>query len=69
MSFVRQWALTEKDKLYWEWKVLDGKMVAVVAIHETNANAPDLKEKRRSSRISTKELNTEKLETYRKKRK
>jgi hypothetical protein len=69
ISFVRQWALTEKDKLYWEWKVVDGEMIAVVAKHETNAITPDLKEERRSRRISTKELDTEKLETGRKKRK
>ena len=65
ISFVRQWALTEKDKLYWEWKVVDGEMIAVVAKHETNTITPDLKEERRSRRISTKELDTEKLETGR----
>jgi hypothetical protein len=46
MSFVRQWALTDKDKLYWEWKVIDGEMIAVVAKHE-----PDLKKERKSRRI------------------
>ena len=69
MSFVRQWALTEKDKLYWEWNVVDGEMVAVVMKHEPNTFTPDLKEERRSRRISTKELDTEKLQTGRKKRK
>jgi hypothetical protein len=68
MSFVRQWALTEKDKLCWEWKVVDGEMIAVVAKHEPNAFTPILKE-RKSHRISTKELETEKLETGRKNRK
>jgi hypothetical protein len=27
------WTL-DKDKLYWEWKVVDGEMVAVVAKHD-----------------------------------
>ncbi len=55
MSFVRQWALTEKDKLYWEWKVIDGEMIAVVAKHEPNTFTPDLKE-RKSRRIPKKGL-------------
>ncbi|HSN95759.1 MAG TPA: hypothetical protein VLR10_01055 [Nitrososphaeraceae archaeon] len=55
MSFVRQWALTEKDKLYWEWKVVDGEMVAVVAKHEPSTFTPRFKE-------------GEKLETVKKKR-
>ena len=54
MSFVRQWALTEKDKLYWEWKVVDGEMITVVAKHATNT-IPDLKKERKSRRISTKD--------------
>ena len=52
MSFVRQWALTDKDKLYWEWKVVDGEMIAVVAKHEPNTFTPDLKKERKSRRIS-----------------
>jgi hypothetical protein len=46
MSFVRQWALTEKDKLYWEWKIVDGRIVAVVTKHEPFAVTPILKKKR-----------------------
>jgi hypothetical protein len=69
MSFVRQWALTEKDKLYWEWKVVDGEMVAVVAKCEPSTFTPDLKKERKSRRISAKELETEKLETSEKKQK
>ncbi|MGC1930681.1 MAG: AbrB family transcriptional regulator [Candidatus Nitrosopolaris sp.] len=34
ISMVRQWKLKPKDKLYWEWEVRDGKMVAVVMKHE-----------------------------------
>jgi endonuclease/exonuclease/phosphatase (EEP) superfamily protein YafD len=52
MSFVRQWVLTDKDKLYWEWKVVDGEMIAVVAKHEPNTFTPDLKKERKSRRIS-----------------
>jgi endonuclease/exonuclease/phosphatase (EEP) superfamily protein YafD len=66
MSFVRQWALTEKDKLYWEWKVVDGEMIAVVTKHEPNTFTPNLKKR---SRISTEELEAEKLETGGKKQK
>ena len=69
MSFVRQWALTDKDKLYWEWKVVDGEMIAVVAKHEPNPFTPDLKKERKSRRISAEELEAEKLETGEKKRK
>ena len=69
MSFVRQWALTEKDKLYWEWKVVDREMVAVVVKHEPNTFTPDLKKERRSRRISKNELEAEKLETGGKKQK
>jgi hypothetical protein len=68
MSFVRQWALTEKDKLYWEWKVVNGEMIAVVTKHEPNTFTPDLKE-RKSRRISKEELKAEKLETGGKKQK
>jgi hypothetical protein len=67
MSFVRQWALTEKDKLYWEWKVVDGEMIAVVAKHEPNTFTSDLKKKK--SRRSAEELEAEKLETGRKRQK
>jgi hypothetical protein len=56
MSFVRQWALTEKDKLYWEWKVVDGEMVAVVAKHEPSKFTPDLKNERKFRRISAEGL-------------
>jgi hypothetical protein len=56
MSFVRQWALTERDKLYWEWKVIDGEMIAVVAKHEPNTFTPDLKKERKSRRIPKKGL-------------
>jgi hypothetical protein len=69
MSFVRQWALTEKDKLYWEWKVVDGEMIAVVTKHELNTFTPDLKKEKKSRRISAEELEAEKLETGGKKRK
>jgi hypothetical protein len=34
ISMVRQWKLKPKDKMYWEWEVRDGKMVAVVIKHE-----------------------------------
>jgi hypothetical protein len=51
MSFVRQWALTEKDKLYWEWKVIDGEMIAVVAKHEPDTFTPDLRKERKPRRI------------------
>jgi hypothetical protein len=61
--------LTEKDKLYWEWKVVDGEMMAVVAKHQPNTFTPDLKKERKSRRISAKELETEKLETSGKKQK
>ena len=30
MSIVKQWKLKNGDKLDWEWKVIDGKMVLVV---------------------------------------
>jgi hypothetical protein len=33
ISMVRQWNLKPKDKLYWEWEVRNGKMVAVVVKH------------------------------------
>jgi hypothetical protein len=46
MSFVRQWGLTERDKLYWEWKVVDGEMIAVVAKHQPNTLTPNLKKKK-----------------------
>lgn len=69
MSFVRQWGLTEKNKLYWEWKVVNGEMIAVVAKHEPNTFTPDLKKERRSRRISKEELKAEKSETGGKKQK
>jgi hypothetical protein len=69
MSFVRQWALTDKDKLYWEWKVVDGEMIAVVAKHEPNTFTSDSKKQMRSRRISKEELKAEKPETGGKKRK
>ncbi|NAL78279.1 AbrB family transcriptional regulator [Nitrososphaera sp. AFS] len=34
ISIVRQWKLKSKDKLYWEWEIRDGNMVAVVRKHE-----------------------------------
>jgi len=34
ISMVGQWKLKPKDKLYWEWEIRDGKMVAVVIKHE-----------------------------------
>jgi hypothetical protein len=61
--------LTEKDKLYWEWKVVDGEMIAVVAKHEPNTFIPDLKKERKSRRIPSEELEAEKPETRGKKRK
>jgi hypothetical protein len=30
MSIVKQWKLKDGDKIDWEWKVLDGKMVLIV---------------------------------------
>jgi hypothetical protein len=36
MSMVRQWQLKPKDKLYWEWKVVDGAMVAVIDKFESD---------------------------------
>ncbi len=30
MSIVKQWKLKDGDKLDWEWKVIDGKMVLMV---------------------------------------
>jgi hypothetical protein len=69
MSFVRQWGLTEKDKLYWEWKVVDGEMTAVVTKHEPDTFTPDLKKERRSPRISKEELKTQKEKTGEKKQK
>ena len=30
MSVVKQWKLKHKDKLDWEWKVIEGQMVLVV---------------------------------------
>jgi len=38
--------LTEKDKLYWEWKVVDGEMMAVVARHKPNTFTPNLRKKK-----------------------
>jgi hypothetical protein len=69
MSFVRQWGLTEKDKLYWEWKVVDGEMTAVVTKREPDTFTPDLKKERRSPRISKEELKTQKEKTGEKKQK
>jgi hypothetical protein len=37
ISMVRQWQLKPKDKLFWEWEVRDGKMVAVVIKHEARS--------------------------------
>ncbi|HJU78261.1 MAG TPA: AbrB family transcriptional regulator [Nitrososphaeraceae archaeon] len=31
MNIVRQWKLKDKDKLDWEWKVIDGELVIVVS--------------------------------------
>lgn len=36
MSMVRHWQLKPKDKLYWEWKVVDGEMVAVINKFESD---------------------------------
>jgi hypothetical protein len=55
--------MTERDKLYWEWKVVDGDMIAVVAKHEPNTFSPDFKRENKSRRISAEELEAEKLET------
>jgi hypothetical protein len=30
MSIVKQWKMKDGDKIDWEWKVIDGKMVLVV---------------------------------------
>lgn len=31
MSIVKQWKLKDKDKLDWEWKVIDGNLAIVVS--------------------------------------
>ena len=31
MSIVRQWNLQPRDKLDWEWKVIEGQMALVVS--------------------------------------
>jgi hypothetical protein len=31
MSIVKQWKLKDKDKLDWEWKVIDGSLAIVVS--------------------------------------
>jgi hypothetical protein len=46
MSFVRQWELTDKDKLYWEWKVVNGEMMAVVAKHQPITFTPNLRKEK-----------------------
>ncbi len=35
MSMVRQWQLRPKDKLYWQWEVRNGEMVAVVVKYDS----------------------------------
>jgi hypothetical protein len=30
MSIVKQWKMKDGDKIDWEWKVIDGKMVLIV---------------------------------------
>lgn len=39
ISMVRRWKLKPKDKLYWEWEMRDGKMVAVVIKHEEKSKS------------------------------
>jgi hypothetical protein len=34
MPMVKQWQLSPKDKLYWRWEVIGGKMVAIVEKYE-----------------------------------
>ena len=34
MSMVRQWQLKPKDKLYWQWEVRNGEMIAVVVKYD-----------------------------------
>ncbi len=46
ISMVRQWNLKPKDKLYWEWEVRDGKMVAVVIKHEDKTGIKKAKMKK-----------------------
>ena len=38
MSMVRQWRLKPRDKLYWEWKVINGEMAAVVMKYDAASN-------------------------------
>lgn len=45
MSMVRQWQLKPKDKLLWRWKVIEGKMVAIVDKHNY-ANQPIMTKKK-----------------------
>jgi hypothetical protein len=45
ISMVRQWQLKPKDKLFWEWEVRDGKMVAVVIKHEARSKPVRKKER------------------------
>ena len=40
MSMVRQWQLKPKDKLLWRWRVIEGKMVAIVDKHDDETNQP-----------------------------
>jgi hypothetical protein len=46
MSMVRQWQIKPKDKLYWEWKVVDGEMVVVVNKY-VHTNTPELRKGRK----------------------
>lgn len=46
MSMVRQWQIKPKDKLYWEWKVVDGEMVVVVNKY-VYTNTPELRKGRK----------------------
>jgi hypothetical protein len=46
ISMVRHWNLTPKDKLYWEWEVRDGKMVAIVVKYEEKPK-PTMRTKKR----------------------
>ena len=48
MSMVRQWQIKPKDKLYWEWKVVDGEMVVVVNKY-LYTNTPELRKGRKKN--------------------
>jgi hypothetical protein len=40
MPMVKQWQLRPKDKLYWRWEVIGGKMVTIVEKYEKKSRKP-----------------------------